>query len=225
LKPAIAITLRERTIKETLDNTSYITASCSISGNEVIKNGRLFFENQGTSVQEFLLSVYQYLGSAYPRFYKMDNLSRLGWLTTELLLRDSLAPGTYAPEDMGLLFCNRNSSLDTDIRFAETMKTMASPALFVYTLPNIVMGEICIRHNFKGENDFFIFDTFNPGFITFYLEQLFSSGAIQAGICGWLDLIGEEYRSCLFLVERKSRGQHLLFTEQHLQNIYLLQHG
>jgi 3-oxoacyl-[acyl-carrier-protein] synthase-1 len=35
-----------------------------------------------------------------------------------------------------------------------------SPALFVYTLPNIVTGEIAIRHHIQGETSFYVLD--NP---------------------------------------------------------------
>ena len=44
-----------------------------------------------------------------------------------------------------LVLSNANASLDVDLKYAKTMQTGASPALFVYTLPNIVIGEISIR--------------------------------------------------------------------------------
>ena len=151
---------------------------------------------------DFLLSVYHHFGINYPKFYKMDNLSKLGWLATEVLLKDSFEKERYKPEDIGVVLANANSSLDTDIKYYETVKDIASPALFVYTLPNIVIGEICIRHNFKGENAFFIFEEFDAGFIEQYVSNLINNNILQACICGWVELLGEQYKTVLFLVEK-----------------------
>ena len=150
----------------------------------------------------------------------MDNLCKLGWLTAEILLDGSFNKSLYQPEDIGLLVANRNSSLDTDIRYFETVKTMASPALFVYTLPNIVLGEICIRHHFKGENDFFIFENFNAAFIQQYTAHLFATGAMQACICGWIETMDNDYKACLFLIEKKGTDNALAFTEENITHIY-----
>ena len=183
----------------------YITASCSIGSNVVIKDNKRLFENKGIAPQPFLVSAYEHFAFNYPRFYKMDNLSKLGWLAAEILLDNSFNNTIYKPEDIGLLVANRNSSLDTDIKYFDTVKTMASPALFVYTLPNIVLGEICIRHHFKGENDFFIFEQFDAGFIQQYTTHLFATGALQACICGWIEIMDNDYRACLLPGGKKSR--------------------
>ncbi len=202
----------------------YITGSCNIVNNVVVKDNQSLFAHPGTP-QDFLVAAYQHFALNYPKFYKMDNLGKLGWLAAEILLANSFDKTAYLPEDIGLLFCNRNSSLDNDIKYYETVKTIASPALFVYTLPNIVMGEICIRHNFKGENDFFIFDSFNAGFLQQYAAHLFATGAVEACICGWVDLLGNDYRACLYLVEKKAGQPTTLFTEENIHQIYQITHG
>lgn len=203
----------------------YITASCSIADNRVLKDGHVLFENKEPALQPFLFACYQHFNINYPRFYKMDNLSRLGWLAAEILLENSFNKKLYQPEDTGLVLCNRNSSLDTDLKYYETVKTIASPALFVYTLPNIVMGEICIRHQLKGENDFFIFDAFNAAFIQQYVAHLLATGALEACICGWVDVLNNDYRAVLYLVEKKENNQAVLFTEENIHHIYQIPHG
>jgi hypothetical protein len=203
----------------------YITASCSIAANVVAKDNKILFSNKEIAVQPFLVAVYEHFTFNYPRFYKMDNLCKLGWLTVEILLDQSFDKTRYQPDDVGLLIANRSSSLDTDIRYFETVKTMASPALFVYTLPNIVLGEICIRHHFKGENDFFIFDHFDAGFMQYYTAHLFATGALQAGICGWIEMIDKDFKACLWLVEKKSSPGAVLFTEENIHHIYQTTHG
>ncbi len=119
----------------------------------------------------------------------MDNLSKLGWLASEILLKDSFKPEDYKPEEFGVVLANSNASLDTDLKYFETTKEFASPSLFVYTLPNIVIGEICIRNKFKGENAFFIQEKFDTGFIEQYVNNLVNSNILQACICGWVDVV------------------------------------
>ena len=206
-----------------MNETRYINASCGISGNRqmVIKNSQTIFQVPASlPVQEFLKEVYGFTGAAYPKFYKMDGLCKLGWLAAEILLVNSFDKTVYLPENIGLVLSNRNSSLDNDIKYYDSVKTIASPALFVYTLPNIVMGEICIRHQFKGENDFFIFDRFNPGFIQQYVNHLFDTEALDACICGWVDLLDNDCLACLFLVERTTKGDGTAFTEDNMNQFY-----
>lgn len=158
----------------------YITSSCTISNNSIHKNAVLLFEEKGKELNDFLISAYKNMGLNYPKFYKMDNLSRLGWLGTELLLKDSFNKDSYRPEETGIVLSNRNSSFDTDTRYFETTRAIPSPALFVYTLPNIVIGEISIRHNFKGEHAFFIFEDFDAALIQEYVEGLLNNSILEA---------------------------------------------
>lgn len=133
---------------------TYITGSCIIRHNKVYLNGSLLWEaDPALDLPDFLRAGYDRFSGQYPKFHKMDALSKLGWLAAEVLLKDT-AISSLAPEQTGMVLSNRSSSLDTDLRYYATVKDFASPALFVYTLPNIVMGEISIRHGFKGENTF-----------------------------------------------------------------------
>jgi ribosomal protein L30E len=180
----------------------YITASCIISDNVVYTNGKTVFEPPSASDQDFLLSVYQHIGIQYPKFYKMDNLSKLGWLTCELLLREGFRSADYQQEEVAVVLSNANASLDTDYKYYATVKEIPSPAVFVYTLPNIMIGEICIRHHFKGENAFFVSESFNATLLAQYVHSLMDSGGTRACICGWVDVLGDEYKAALFLIEK-----------------------
>jgi hypothetical protein len=182
-----------------------ITASCVIRDRVVRKDGEIVFENSEAGLSEFLLSLYQHLGLNYPRFYKMDPLSKLGWLAAEVLLKDNFGAEDYRPEQVGLVLSNANSSLDTDIRYFESVKDIPSPSLFVYTLPNIMIGEIGIRHNFKGESAFFISERYEAGFIESYVRDLLDDHSLEACIYGWVDLLGEKGEAILFLVEKENK--------------------
>lgn len=184
----------------------HITATCIISDHAVYMNGKTAFEAPAAGSHDFLLSVYQYTGVPYPKFYKMDNLCKLGWLACELLLRQGFRSADYRPEEVAVVLSNANSSLDTDYRYFATVQDVPSPAVFVYTLPNIMIGEICIRHHFKGENAFFVFESFQPRFLAQYVHDLVDTGSARACICGWVDVLGEEYKAALFLVEEVAGG-------------------
>lgn len=197
----------------------YITASCVIDRGSVVRNGELLFEDKDADISGFLLHIYQHFYFNYPKFYKMDNLSKLGWLTSEILLKD-FKRGQYQPEEIGLVLANKNSSLDDDLKYWESAKDTASPSLFVYTLPNIVIGEICIRNNFKGEHAFYIQDEFDADFIAKQVSYLLDHDILQACICGWVDVLEQEYKASLFLIEKENHGSSVLFSPGNMDHIF-----
>ena len=203
----------------------YISASCIITDNSVFKNNQQVFENREPNLTDFLISIYRHLNIQYPKFHKMDNLSKLGWLANEILLQGSFDLGQYRSEDIGIVLSNANSSLDTDIKYQESTKEMASPALFVYTLPNIVIGEIAIKHKFKGENAFFISENFDAPYIQHYISGLLQNNILQCCICGWVEVLKNNYKACLFLIEKDKSTNSVNFTKENLNKIYQLQNG
>ena len=78
------------------------------------------------------------------KFYKMDNLCKLGYVAAGYLLKDT----NYRPKEIGIILANASSSLDTDCKHQAIINKegdkAASPAVFVYTLPNVVLGEILL---------------------------------------------------------------------------------
>lgn len=201
----------------------YISSSCRIDNHHVFKNGNLLLEGT-TGGTDWLLIAYRHFAFDYPRFYRMDNLCKLGWLAAEILLQDG-STSSYRPEDVGLVIANKSSSLDTDLKYFESSKAIASPALFVYTLPNIVMGEISIRHQLKGESALFLSDQFDAGFIQRYVQELFTGDAVKICICGWLEFFGNDIEVALYLVEKSSITTAIPFTEENINKLYQLSNG
>jgi len=197
----------------------YITASCRISNQVIHKDRQKIFEDNKPSLTDFLLSAYDHFGFQYPKFYKMDTLSKLGWLASEVLLKNSFPQLHYKPEEVGIVLSNSNASLDTDIKYFDSTKEFASPSLFVYTLPNIITGEICIRNKFKGENAFFIQERFDADFIKQYAGYLLNNNILQCCICGRVDVIQEDYEALLVLIEKSGTGNHVLFTTENIQSL------
>ncbi|MBS1947467.1 MAG: hypothetical protein JST47_06835 [Bacteroidetes bacterium] len=155
----------------------------------------------------------------YPKYYKMDAISKLGWLASEILLNGSFKPANYKAEEVGTVLSNSNASLDTDLKYFESTKEFASPSLFVYTLPNIVAGEICIRNKFKGENAFFIQEQFDADFIKQYTDNLLNSNILQCCICGRVELLHDNHDALLLLVEKSNKEHAILFTTENMRSL------
>jgi hypothetical protein len=126
----------------------------------------------------------------------------------------------YPPEAVSVVLANAHASLDTDLQYFESMKTFASPSLFVYTLANIVAGEICIRHGFKGENAFLVSDKFLPAQLQEYVSILMASGNNQACLSGWVDVMGDQHDVFLYLVDKKPGAHPVEHTTENIQKFY-----
>ena len=137
--------------------------------------------------KQFSKSLYKELNCKYPKFYKMDKLCKLAFLGSELLLKNAdLSP--YKPEDIAIVLSNGNASSETDSEYQKTIDDrenyFPSPKIFVYTLANIMAGEIAIRNGFKGENTVFIEERFNKEFLFDYCKLLLNTGKAKAIIAG-----------------------------------------
>jgi hypothetical protein len=200
----------------------YITGYSIIRNGAILKNGKV--ELNEASIQhanDFLVSAYRHMGLNYPKFFKMDNLSKLGLLASENLLSGNALKEKYKPEEISVVFANASSSLDADQKYFDTIKDIASPALFVYTLPNIVIGEICIKNGFKGENAFFVFDKFEAKFLHQYVQTMMQQNTNKACIFGWLELLEENYEAALFLLEKDAADKTNPFTLENINKLYL----
>lgn len=196
----------------------YITGTCVIDERAVYRNGEKIFSSPDK--KELLSSLYRHFDWQYPKFFKMDNLSRLGFAAAELLLTGWDATA-YQPQELAVVLSNANSSLDTDYRYTETVKDIPSPSVFVYTLPNIVIGEICIRHRFKGESAFFLSTHFDATLLTRYVGYVLEAGIAGACIAGWVEWLGESFKAALFLIERsETAGGALPFTAENMDRIF-----
>lgn len=199
-----------------------ITQSCSIANGCIFNNQELVYEETpGSGAQAFLLNAYKNLLPNYPKFFKMDTLSKLGWLAAEYLLKEEVW-NDILPEEKTILLCNASASLDTDKKYYQTIAKMASPALFVYTLPNIVMGEISIRHGFKGENVFFVQESFDADFLMQQVGLVMAQSQNKACLCGWVETMDDAYDARLLLVEKSSREPGLLFNPENIRKSLFL---
>ena len=199
---------------------NFISSYSAIRNHRINKNGNVKFATDTShSLDEFLAAAYEFINPEYPKFYKMDHLSKLGFLACEVLLKDRNLKKENGADKVAVVLSNASSSLDADRKYLKSTKQIASPALFVYTLPNIVAGELCIRHGWKGENGFFVFEQFNCGFMTGYVDQLIARGA-ESCIAGWIESNGEAHDVFLYLTEKEKRGEALDHTSETVSKLY-----
>lgn len=183
---------------------------CQLKNNAVFLDENCYFENkEATNFSTFAKSLYQFLELKYPKFYKMDVMSKLGFLAFECLLKKVGNFENLNHEKTGIFLANLNSSLETDEKYWATTKgeeAHPSPSLFVYTLPNIVIGELCIRHKIKGEHAFFVFEKLDSAFICNYVNDLLNTKKIDACAVGWIESYEGKQEANFMWVERGNHG-------------------
>jgi 3-oxoacyl-[acyl-carrier-protein] synthase-1 len=173
--------------------------------------------NNSIEINDF----YRSLKLDYPKFFKMDNLSKLGFLASELILKDTENRFTTR-EDIAIICFNRSSSLDVDTQYQETIRNnenyFPSPSLFVYTLPNIVIGEIAIRNKFHGESFFYLCERFDAKQIIETVRNTFQDKTTTAVLTAWIECFEEKHEVLMMWVENGSGDME--FTEKQIDKLY-----
>ncbi len=155
----------------------------SRSGKIDIRTIKSFNLEYTGDVKEYLASLYRASGLSYPKFHKMDLLCKAG-----VLAADSLLEVTEGNSDTALVFVNSVSSLAADREYLSSIAEddfFPSPSVFVYTLPNIVTGEISIRHKLFGECVFFVEEELNRERALDYVRCLFREGSVSRVLFCW----------------------------------------
>ena len=193
-----------------MKNNNYITKYCVIENQIISVNGEKLYESTNSLFSEFAKEAYQHFEINYPKFFKMDNLSKLSFLAAEMMLRNTV--DLEKGNNIAIVFANQSASLDTDVKHQESIadkkKYYPSPATFVYTLPNICVGEISIRHKLMSENAFFVFEEFNAKFMSNYANLLLNTNKADRALCGWVEFFQGEYKTIVYLVEKEGELKH-----------------
>ena len=196
---------------------------CKIFPNKVLLNGNIVFESAHKSIETngFLSDIYNWIGIDYRKFFKMDTLSKAGFVASELLLQ--AFDREQAKEDMGIVFFNQSGSLEADREYQQTIQDQdnyfPSPAVFVYTLPNIVNGEIAIRNKIHGETAFFVLPLFQSTLIEETVKGVFCNSGLKYLLTGWVDVDNDEIDVCMMLCVTGEEGQ-MEFNAENIENIY-----
>lgn len=175
------------------------------SGNEWQQLSRFVLKGEG-DFDSVIRAKYKELEMKDIKFFKMDNLSKAGVIATASLLKDYEMEENRNPFDYGFFIANSSSSLDTDIRHQNEIltkgDTSVSPAIFVYTLPNILMGESAIRFKFQGENTFFVTTPERRSETMEELMILAGDSTVKVAVIGWCEFFKGRYDIDLKLCKR-----------------------
>jgi hypothetical protein len=200
-------------------------------------NGKKYFSDENAvSLPKFAVKVYRHENLSHSKFFKMDGLCKVSFISSALLLKHTHLLEHYSAYDVGVVLSNSASSLSSDTAFYDTIKNKddfyPSPAVFTYTLPNITIGEICIFHGFKGENAFFVNEKPDFKYIINYVKTMLPEH-MKACIIGWVDYYSEaasEYaleavnKAALFLIEKEPAVSELSpaveLTEDNVLKLY-----
>lgn len=163
-------------------------------------------EQEGAGHHSLLTSLYKQMIGNYPKFYKMDGLSRLGFVASEILLNAEKGEtdverreeeGERLLEERAIIFFNHSSSIASDRNYKESINDkdnyFPSPSIFVYTLPNIVTGEIAIRNHFHGETSFFILPNKDERMMEEILQASCRDAQSKSFLTGWIDYEDERH--------------------------------
>lgn len=155
-------------------------AHIRITPSETLLNGKVISNSN-------ISGIYREFIGDYPKFFKMDSLCKLGFIAAELILKGQTLE---QKENASIILFNRNGSLITDRNYQETIvddNYYPSPALFVYTLANIVTGEIAIRNKIYGESSFYVLSHQDDEKMQEVVNNAYLTSTPSFILTGWVD--------------------------------------
>ena len=157
---------------------------------QTVKSVEIGPANKGASL---LTEIFKESLADGSRFFKMDLFSRLAYVAVGLLAKD--APGEYVPEETGLLIFTLNGSVLADRKhlstFSKPDEYYPSPAIFINTLPNVVLGEMAVTHRIKGETTLVMLPGRDEETMDSILDATLAATRPSVLITGWVDCESE----------------------------------
>lgn len=160
----------------------------------------------------------------YPKFFKMDRLSKAGILAAEIVMDNIHCNSPELKENWAICCFNQAASLDDDIAYQKTIEAdnfYPSPSVFVYTLANIVTGEIAIKYKIKGETSFYVTSHFSPALYCESVRNIFNDNPETDYIIGgWVEYLENHCDVMMMVIARENDGASLDLNEENLKNKY-----
>ena len=169
----------------TLSSVRITPTSLSIDGQD---------QEVRSSGKDLLSEIYKTFLGDYPKFHKMDVFSKLAFLAAEIATQRA---GEGSPDEgCAVILFNSSSSILVDRKHIGTYEKeddfYPSPSVFLYTLPNIVTGEIAIKHGYKGETSLYILEEYNEKIMNSVVESTFALSSVRTMITGWVDCSSDD---------------------------------
>lgn len=204
---------------------SHITAYCKINGSSCSVNGKQVLSYDTEQSSSWLKQLYKAaFPEAYPKYFKMDRPSKIAMVAVEFLKQADPTIAERTDDEIAVIAASSHSSADTDLAFQASYTTdvAPSPALFVYTLPNILIGEIAIRNKWYGENLCIVMSEFDQERALQQVELQLANGS-NACLLAWVNVLGDELEAfCCFVARTGTDQLNLPFTTSTLHNLYHL---
>ncbi|MDR2222708.1 MAG: 3-oxoacyl-ACP synthase [Flavobacteriaceae bacterium] len=194
---------------------------CTIADEVVRCNNAVVFEAEKGKFTAFAKAYYKSNAIDYPKFFKMDALSKLAIIGAECLLEKEECD--KPTQDIALLFSNASSSLDTDSKHSNSIKQedsfYPSPAVFVYTLANICMAEVSIKHKLQSEQVFFVSPRFDIDLMFEQATYLLNTKRAKKVMCAWVEYIEGTYQLFAYIVEAYTEDK-IEHTKHNIKDLY-----
>ncbi len=202
-------------------SSGYIHTALSLKHDCIYWNGEIDSLLAPSRLEPQLDAIYKKKIKDYPKYYRMDTMAKLVFILGELLCDETGICEEVEPDDIAIILYNSSGSYPSDLKHFESIKDGiegASPANFVYTLPNVGVGELCIKRQITGENLFLIADSMDYHQIcdmaSMYLEQR----RCKAVIIGWTEPTQNDGNHLLLITE-KSGGLELPNQVEYLRKL------
>lgn len=130
-------------------------------------------------------------GSTDDTFRRLDRVSRALVLAGEAAgITAVLAAARAAPTEVGMVFETSLGSLDSDLRFADSMAAgMCDGPVFAYTLPSTSLGELALRHGLRGPTVCLATLPGQRGQALREAALLLASGEVEVVVAGLVDVL------------------------------------
>ncbi|MDM1380191.1 3-oxoacyl-ACP synthase [Myroides marinus] len=198
-----------------------ISKWCTVSDETVSRLDQVVFEGEKGDFAAFAKAYYKANEIDYPKFFKMDALSKLAFIGSECLLMDE--EFEKPSSDIALLFSNASSSLDTDLKHSESIvekeSFYPSPAVFVYTLANICLAEVSIKHKLQSENTFFVSPRFDIDLMYAQASYILETNRAKQVLCAWVEYLEGTYQFFGYMVSPYKQGE-VEHTRENIKKIY-----
>jgi hypothetical protein len=180
-----------------------------MNGSTHFRNGRLLVNGEARTtatgnLEDDLLSAWLSSGLEQPRFHRMDRSSKLLALATAPFFAPGGALYSLEKDRIGSVICGRSGSMDTDVGYDDQLRSEghAGPGLFVYTLPNIAMGELTIMHGLHGSGLCLLSERPDPEQMRLACKVLIDFHGMEVVVCGWSDIFADQAAATFILVTK-----------------------
>jgi len=183
-----------------LSTTTYRNGRFTVDGKELASSTG--------DIDQDLTNAWAAMKVELPRFVRMDRNSKLVSIAAAPFFTAEGIITKYPKDRIGMVIMGTHGSMETDQRYLDQLlaENHASPGLFVYTLPNIAMGELSIQHGLHGSGLCLLSEAPDVGQLRDACEILLRDHDMEAVICGWANIFAGSAVATFMVVTTGKEG-------------------